>query len=410
VIVTPRVLAAIGLVLGGAVLGVPVAGVLGMVVLTLEAIHALWATRGLGGIHYARRLGARRVAWGEDTPLEIDVWNRKRLPLAWLRADDATTTGLVVSDRPAVDTEAYGPTLRNTWTLAPYERVVRHLRVSADRRGVFTLGPVDVSVGDLFARPAATVELDQLDTLVVWPRTVLAPAMARPERWGDLDRARRGLLEDPSRFAGIRPYSPGDPIRRIHPRSSERLGRPMTKRYEPSRERDVLIALDLQTEPGRSWELSIDDDTVEELFVVAGSVARSLAAQHAAFGLTAAGYSGLPRRFADVDVAASPGQVVRVLDLLARLSPSPSAPFETLLARIQRRTSTGTTILVVSARAPGPFVRPLRRLGRSGFGISLLMAGPDAMANAAAARAAGFTARAAVFDDAWPRATRLALA
>jgi len=407
---TLRVLAGLGLVLAGAILGVPVAGVLGIIILVLEIVHAIWATRGLRGVAYTRRLAAPRMAWGDAMPLEIEVWNRKRLPLAWLRADDATTDGLVVLERPSVETEAYGPTLRNTWTLAPYERVIRHLRLTAERRGVFTLGPVDVSVGDLFARHAATTELTGADTLLVWPRTVPAPSMIRPERWGDLDRARRGLVEDPSRFAGIRPYSPGDPIRRIHPRISERLGRPMTKRFEPSRERDVLIALDLQTEPGLGWELSVEDEVVESLFVVAASVARSLAAEHASFGLTAAGYSGLPRRFADVPVAQAAGQAERVLDLLARLSSTPSAPFETLLGRIQRRTSSGTTVLVVSARAPGPFVKPLRQLGRAGFGIAILAAGPDGLVNAAAARAAGFIARAAVLDGPWATASRLALA
>src|SRR6185369_3904315 len=100
-----------------------------------------------------------------------------------------------------------------------------------------------------------------------------------------------------------RPYSPGDPVRRIHARTSERLGVPMTKRFEPSRERDILIALDLQTEPGPGWDLSYDDEALESLLVVAGSVARSLAHERAAFGITAAGYSGLPRRFADVAVS-----------------------------------------------------------------------------------------------------------
>ena len=66
---------------------------------------------------------------------------------------------------------------------------------------------------------------------------------ARPGR-------KSGLAEDPSRFAGIREYTPGDPIKRIHPRASARLGRPSTKRFEPSRDREVLIALDIQTTAG----------------------------------------------------------------------------------------------------------------------------------------------------------------
>jgi uncharacterized protein (DUF58 family) len=407
---TLRVLGALGLMLIGALLGVPVAAVLGIVVLMLETVHAIWAQRGLRGVRYRRHLATHRMAWGDRIDLDVEVWNRKRLPLAWLRADDAISPGLAIQGHRSVETEVFGPTLRNSWTLAPFERVVRHLGITAERRGVFTIGPVDVSVGDLFARQAAATELADVDTITVWPRTVASSSVVRPERWGDLDRSRKGLIEDPSRFAGVRPYSPGDPLRRIHPRTSARLGRPMTKRFDPSRERDVLIALDLQTEPGATWELSVDDDVVEGLFVIAGSIARSLAAERAAFGLTAAGYSGLPTRFADVPVAHAGGQAERVLDLLARLSSTPSAPFETLLARIARRHSSGTTVVVITARAPGPFIRPLRGLRKAGFGVAIVAAGPDAVVHAAAAREAGVVARAAILDGPWRVAGQLRLA
>jgi uncharacterized protein (DUF58 family) len=408
---TARAVAALALVLAGAILAVPVATVLGLVALMVEVVHAIWVRRGLNGIRYARRLGSRRLAWGDEITLDVEIWNRKALPLAWLEADDSIDEGLLVRDRPAVETQAYGAAMRNTWTLAPYERVVRHLRVRARRRGVFTIGPVDVSVGDLFAREAARTELPGHETVTAWPRTVPTASIVRPERWGDLERARRGLLEDPSRFAGIRPYSPGDPIRRVHPRSSARLGQPMTKRFEPSRERDVLIALDLQVPRSLHREVGGPaGDDGESLFVIAGSLARSLEAEHAAFGLTAAGYVGQPMQFADVPVARSAGQAARVLDLLARLSMPPSAPFERLLARIERRTASGTTVVVLTARPLGRFVRPLRHLRRAGFGIAIITAGPDAHAHAAEARGAGFVARAAILDGPWLTATELQLA
>jgi uncharacterized protein (DUF58 family) len=405
-----RVAAAIVLVLLGALLRLPVAAILGGVLLLVEVVHATWQRRGLLHVRYARRLRVPRLAWGEETVLDIEVWNRKRLPLAWLRADDAIEDGLVVRDRPSIETEAFGPTLVNTWTLAPFERVIRHLHLSSSRRGVFAIGPANLSVGDLFARPAAMAEIEGQLIVTAWPKVVPAPSVIRPERWGDLDRARRGLVEDPSRFAGIRPYSPGDPIRRIHGRASARLGTPMTKKFEPSRERDVLIALDLQTEPGPTWELAIEDEVIEGLFVIAASVSRSLEAERAAFGLTAAGYSGLPNRFADVPVAHAAGQGDRVLDLLARLSTTPSARFESLLGRIERRGGSGTTIVVLTARPPRPFVGQLRRLAHAGFGVAVLAAGPDAVANAAEARAAGFAARAALLDGPWRSATRLRFA
>ena len=126
----------------------------------------------------------------------------------------------------------------------------------------------------------------------------------------------------------------------------------MTKRFEPSREREVLIALDVQTIDGPAWEAGFGSDEVESLYVVAGSLARTLGKRRVAFGLMAAGYTGAETRIASVAVSSAPGQVQRVLDLLARLSSHASAPFERLLAMVARSVRPGTTVLVLTARDP----------------------------------------------------------
>jgi hypothetical protein len=43
----------------------------------------------------------------------------------------------------------------------------------------------------------------------------------------------------------------------------------MIKRFEPSREREVLIALDVQTAEGPVWDALSGSDDVEALYVVA---------------------------------------------------------------------------------------------------------------------------------------------
>jgi uncharacterized protein (DUF58 family) len=217
------------------------------------------------------------------------------------------------------------------------------------------------------------------------------------------------LSEDPSRFAGIREYQPGDPLRRIHPRASARLGRPVVKRYEPSRDREVLIALDVQTASGPSWETTFDAEEVESLFVVAASVARSLALERAAFGLAAAGYHGAESRFAHLAVSEAPGQLERVFDLLARLSAHPSAPFERLLGMLLRVVKPGTTVMILTARDPAPFVAWLRRLERAGCRVVVIACGPDGVSDAARARQAGLTARSARLDGPWRTAGALAM-
>jgi len=401
--------AAILLLLLGTFLEVPVAVILSIVVLMIEAVRQVWTRFGLSGVSYRRRLERDRIGWGEEIPVTVEIWNRKRLPLAWLRADDAATPGVVVRERELALGTTGGAVLRNVWTLAPFERVTRQFHVGAERRGVYDLGPVELSVGDLFAGQAATERRHDVDRFLVRPRTVAAASLRRRDTLGGADRARFGLSEDPSRFAGIRDYAPGDPLRRIHPRASARLGRPVVKRFEPSRDREVLLALDVQTAAGPVPGSAFDDEEVESLFVVAASLARSLADERAAFGLAAAGYHGAESRYAYLPVSEAPGQAERVFDLLARLSSQPSGPFEHLLGMILRVVRHGTTVVVVTARDPSPYVAHLRRLERAGCPVVVVACGPAGAADAGRARAAGMAARSARLDGPWRTAARLAM-
>lgn len=399
----------LALLLAGSFLGVPIAVVLGLVGLLFELVRQLGSRQGLTDIHYTRHLARDRLEWGDQAALTVSIWNRRRMPVAWLRADDVASPGVVIDERALVTSGSGAPALRNVWTLAPFERVVREFHVHADRRGVYELGPVSLGIGDLFAREAATEERPLVDRFLVRPRTVAAPTILEEDRWGGEDRARSGLSEDPSRFAGIREYAPGDPIRRLHPRASARLGRPVVKRFEPSRDREVLLALDIQTTPGPSWTVDFDPEAVEMLYVTAASIARSLLAGRAAVGLSAAGYTGVASRFVQLPVSSAPGQAERVLDLLARLSTHPSAPFERLLAMVGRTVKPGTTVVVLTTRDAVPFVSYLRGIERRGARVLVITCGPDGVAAAARIRRVGLTARCVALDGPWRTAERLAV-
>ena len=83
---TIRAAGAVGLIVFGAITNVPIVLILGLFAAGLEGIHLIWARRGLTGVHYQRKLTAQRVGWGDEIEMLVEVRNRKRLPLAWLRA------------------------------------------------------------------------------------------------------------------------------------------------------------------------------------------------------------------------------------------------------------------------------------------------------------------------------------
>ena len=166
-------------------------------------------------------------------------------------------------------------------------------------------------------------------------------------------RARRSLFVDPALYAGVRPFQPGDSLRRIHWRASARLGTAVSRRYEPARGREVLLALDVQTLPGPHWQMTWDDAAFEALCTTAASLARQLLDHGASVGLAAASFTGTPQRYAWLAPQASSSQLGRAGALLARIGPISSAPFGGLLTWLTRRLPPGATVMVLSARDPG---------------------------------------------------------
>ena len=253
---------AIVLLLVGAILGVPVAIVLGDRRAALRAgPRRLGAARPRAGSATRRRSSATASPWGERDPAARSrSGTASALPVAWLRAEDETSPGSSVRERDLGDGASGTRVLRNAWTLAPFERVRRQFHVRAERRGVFTIGPVD-AVASATCSPArppprAATGIEHVPRLAADGRDRRDFSSAGPlgrsrsgadRRW---PRTRRG-----SPASGRTP--PGDPIRRIHAARPAPARAAVVKRFEPSRDREVLIALDVQTADGPLWDAGL---------------------------------------------------------------------------------------------------------------------------------------------------------
>jgi uncharacterized protein (DUF58 family) len=326
------------------------------------------------------------------------MWNRKALPLPWVAADDLLTEGLTVRERGSMDrdNEMQGRRiLHNAWALAWFERVVRHFHLDAVSRGVYEFGPVRVRVRDILGRDAVADELELPATLVVAPRSVAVRRRGTETSPIGERRARQSLFTDPALYGGVRPFQAGDSMRRVHWRASARLGQPVSRRFEPARGREVILAIDVQTIEGPYWDMNWDEAAFEGLCVAAASLARDLLDSGASVGVAAASFTGTPQRMAWLAPQATAGQTSRVGALLARIGPVSSGPFSGLLTWLTRRVAPGATVMVLTARDPGPHLAALRRLARSGYAVELVTFGTDGDAYAAAARQAALSARSA---------------
>ncbi|MGH2513867.1 MAG: DUF58 domain-containing protein, partial [Candidatus Limnocylindrales bacterium] len=375
------VIAGISLMLIGGAAGSEPIAILGIVLGGVGLLRWISQARGLAGLVVIRRLERERVVCGDRVQIVLTVRNLDPLPLPWLRIDEALPAELELAfpadatEFAASDTRTGARTeLHTGWTLAPYRRITRRIQLSAGHRGSHRFDLVHVAAGDLLGRTLGDEQRSMPATLIVRPRCVATEALDARHDWNGERPTRTGRIDDPSRFAGVRPYAAGDPVRRIHWRATARLGEPVVKRFDPARERDVVIVLDIETgPPGRVWERNqpADEaaDLLEELCIVAASLARRFEAEGAACGLAAASYTGSASRIAYAAPSSAPGQSGRLGDLLARLGGYPSAPFPALLGGMTRLARPGTQLVVVTAGDPRRFLAAARGLARSGFGV-----------------------------------------
>ena len=398
------------LIAAGAVLGAGGLVVTGVVVGLVWLLRGLWTRFGLRALTYERQLSATRTVVGDDISLELTVRNRKLLPIPWLAVDDLLTRPATVAGHhlePA-DVPGFG-SLRTTWTVGWFERATRQLRIVSDRRGVYEFRSARLQVADLFARELVSEEREATVRYWVIPRSVPVRTSAAMSQLPGSARARRGLFEDPAQYAGVRPYLPGDSLRRVHWKATARLGRAVSRRHDPGQEREVVLALDAQTIPGPFWQMQYDEELIEEVCTAAMSLARATIADGVACGLAANGYSLGGRRVVHLAPSAAPGQATRIADELAALSRWASMPFGTLLGQLARRVRPATIILAISTQAPNAFLPIMRRLSASGHPVRLLALGPEGPGAIVSARAIGVPAEIARLDPDWRRADALDL-
>lgn len=384
----------------GIVIASPPVVFIGGAMLLIRIVAEIWPRRVLAALDYQREIVPHRTVVGDVIDARVSIWNRRRLPVAWASAEDRTADALWVGepDQPITPTtrppisQRGRASLRVAGPLRPYEQLSRRLSLVPVRRGVHEIGPVKLSVAELFGTggPARTSDLE---SQLVIARPLMSPVIGRLPTEAPLAqrRARRSLFTDPTLFAGVRPFASGDPLRSIHWRASARQGSLQTKRFEPSLSAQATIVFDIQTLEGAYWELVYDEQLFEDIAVAALSVARVLISSQTPCGFAAAGYTGSLQQIAFLPARADRSQLGRIGDALARLTMESSAPLTRLLAWLPRRVAQGTSLIVLTGRSAAPNATVARRLRDSGFPVHFLLFG-GGTESAADARGLGLSA------------------
>ncbi len=370
------VLAALVLIISLATHQVPLV-LISLLFLLAGGVSRLWNRFCLHRVEYRRRLSHTQVFFGDEIVYEIEITNRKPLPLPWLKVEDELPENVALLKGKATAIHDDRVMLSNMFPVNMYHRVTRRFPMRCRQRGSFIFGPTYISSGDLFGFFRRYMNIDKLDYLLVYPRLVPLEKLGIPSRqfFGDI-RLKRHLFQDPVLTAGVRDYHTGDSLKRIHWKSTARLGKLQTKIYEPTTTVDISIFLDVRTLRAPLW------GSVSQLQEL-GIITTASLSQHALKGGFRVGlYVNQITRFSQglirVPHSQHPDQLPRILEALAQLHQVEALPVDRFIRQEARGLPWGSTLVVIAAQPQDELLATLLDLKRVGRSVALVKVGGEA--------------------------------
>lgn len=348
---------------------------------TILLFSFLWAWLNVNLVRVTRHIRTRHVQSGGFFEERFVVENTGRLPKLWVEVKDH-------SDLPNHRAS------RVVSTLGGYRQQSWHVRTPCYQRGRFTLGPVTLSSGDPFGLFLFQKELHRFTShVVVYPLAVDLPNFQPPigEQTGGEARRRRTHYVT-TNVAGVREYTSGDSMSRIHWPSTARTGRMMVKEFELDPMADVWIFLDLERRvqaglrhdeilppplPEVHWHklphFQLPPSTEEYAVAAAASVSKHFLNQNRAVGLIT--YANAYHR----DIAQSDRgerQLTRINEMLAVTQANGTIPLAEVLAAETLRFNRNTTLIVITPATDIEWLAVARHLMNRGVRVTAILIDP----------------------------------
>ncbi len=299
-----------------------------------------------------RTLDPTRAEVGSVAQVRVRLSNVSRLPSGVLLMEDALPYAL--GGRPRFVLDRVEP------------RGVREVSyaVRSDARGRYRVGPLSVRLADPFGLCELGRAFASSDELTVTPHVSPLPAVRLGGDWaGGGETSARTVAAAGTDDTTTREYRHGDDLRKVHWRSTARVGELMVRREEQPFQSRATLVLDTR---GRSHRGDGPGSSFEWAVAATASIGVSLA--RAAFALTVLTDADTPLVPAGVQVTEG-----ALLDALALVEPGDGRSLDPVLARLVRRGVDGVLIVVLGRTDLDDLPRLARlRQGSSGCVAVLL--------------------------------------
>ena len=205
----------------------------GVLLALLPLVTAFFLGRSRYRLGLVRSVSPSQVPVGQHARVKLDLSNDGRMPTGLLLLEDHLP--YVLGTRPRFVVDRMGP---------KWKRTIEY-GVRSDLRGRFTIGPMTVRLSDPFGLVEMNRAFQSTAGFVVTPRVLTLPAIPLSGAWtGSGDNRPRAFATGSAEDVTVREYRRGDDLRRVHWRSSARVGELMVRREEQPWQSRATLFLD----------------------------------------------------------------------------------------------------------------------------------------------------------------------
>lgn len=326
-------------------------------------------------LSYERHFTAATCHAGDKIEMVETIENAKRLPVPWLRLEALLPASL--SFQGARDTlVSEGSIYQNhtsLFTLPARTRITRTHQLICTKRGIFKVDTATMTGGDLFALFTGQHQVILSQRLVVYPALFAEGEL--PASWktwqGEL-AVRRWIVEDPFLVTGLRPYSPRDPLNRIHWKASARTGELQVHKHGYSADPRVMLLLNIE-ESEAMWSQVTKPELLEDAISYAATCAASLIAQGMAVGFGHnARAEGDESVYLRVEMDFGRLHLESLLEAMAAVQLKSRMSFhEYLRLEAERESAQSIDYLIISAHVSELMQQSIDRLRRQGHHVTV---------------------------------------
>ena len=324
-----------GLITVGIILGIlaPILGEtdllrVGILAGALPLLAAVVLTRARYQLSMTRAIDPIRVEAGQTARVTLRLRNTSRIPTGTMMLEDRIPYSL--GERPRLVLERL---LGGGGSSVSYP-------VTSQKRGKFDIGPLVIRLTDPFGLVELTRTYPSTDHLTVLPTITPLPAVRLPGEYaGSGDNRSRAVAVHGEDDTATREYRHGDDLRRVHWKSTARVGELMVRREEQPWDSRATVLLDLR---GAGYRGDGQDSSFEWAVEATASITSHL---------RLSGYK-LRMTTETIDLAPDSVHQDQILDHLASIGTRRTSDMGTLVERARQGEYGGLIIGVFGIMAP----------------------------------------------------------